>query len=289
MAEARTAGRLGIIAGGGQMPRLVADAAVAGGRAVVILAMSGFFDGNAGPHPLVLMSPGQVSALFGALRRYNCREVLMVGEMRRPRLRDLQVDFGIIRQLPLLFGVKGQGDDGAMQRLTQVFESQGFQVVSLRDVAASLAAPLGLIGRKCPSEKAALSISFAFDLLAALSPFDVGQAVIIHRRRVLALEGAEGTNQMIARIGDLRRNGRFAVAPPSGILVKMPKISQELRNDMPVIGELTLEAARDAGLEGIAVAAGGVAMSDCGALSRCADEAGLFLVGCDRDGRWAPA
>lgn len=289
MAEAMAPGPLGIISGSGRLPRLLADVVSANGRQPLIVALKGFFDCDPGPHEMVAIYGGQFGKLFSLLRAHGCRDVVMVGEIRRPRLRDLRFDWGGIQRLALVFKARHRGDDAAMRLLTETFEGAGLRVVSLRDVAPGLAAPLGLIGHHEPSAKASAVIAFGFSLLKAMSPFDVGQAAIVNGRRVLAVEGAEGTNAMIARIGDLRKNGRFPVKPPSGILVKMPKIAQELRNDMPVIGSLTIEAARDAGLEGVAVAAGGVALADCAELARLADEAGIFLVGCDPSGQWARA
>ena len=278
---------LGIISGGGQMPNLVAESVVASGRSVVIIALAGFFNSNSGRFPLVSVSPGQVSALFAALRSHHCQDIVMVGEMRRPNLRDLRFDWGIIQQLPTLFQAKGRGDDGAMRLLTRIFERQGFRVKSLRDVAPSLAASFGVIGSVVPNQAASEAIRFGLTLLNANSSFDIGQSVIVHRRRILAIEAAEGTNAMIDRIGELRANGRFSVKAPSGILVKQLKLGQELRNDMPVIGPQTIEAAARAGLEGIAIGAGGVAIGDRTEVTRLADAAGLFVVGCDITGAWS--
>ncbi len=289
MVDAATSGRLAIISGSGRLPRLLADVVAADGRKPLMIALQGFFDSDPGPHEVVTIYGGQFGKLFSILRAHGCRDVVMVGEVKRPRLRDLRLDWGGIRRLALVFRARHSGDDAAMRLLTDTFEGAGLRVVSLRDVAPGLAAPLGVIGRHEPSRKASEVIARGFSLLKAMSPFDVGQAAVVHGRRVLAVEGAEGTNAMIARIGDLRRNSRFPVKSPSGILVKMPKASQELRNDMPVIGSLTIEAARDAGLEGVAVAAGGVALADCAELARLADEAGIFLVGCDPSGNWVPA
>lgn len=286
MAEEQAARPLAIISGGGRLPRLLADVVSVNGRKPLIIALQGFFDSDPGPHKAVAIYGGQFGKLFSILRAHGCRDVVMVGEVKRPRLRDLRLDWGGIKRLGLVFKARHSGDDAAMRLLTDTFEGAGLRVVSLRDVAPGLAAPLGVIGRHEPSRGAPEVIARGFALLKAMSPFDVGQAAVVHGRRVLAVEGAEGTNAMIARIGDLRRNNRFPVTSPAGILVKMPKASQELRNDMPVIGSLTIEAAREAGLEGVAVAAGGVALADCTELARLADEAGIFLVGCDPSGNW---
>lgn len=283
-ADKPAASPLGIVAAGGPMPRLLADKVSASGRAVILIGLGGFFDADPGDHPCKTFSPGEVGGVFAALRQAGCQEVVMIGNIRRPRLADLRFDLGALRHLPVLFKIKGRGDDGAMRLVTNIFESGGFRVVSLKDVAPELAAPRGLIGTIVPDMAAAEAITFGFSLLRTLSAFDVGQAAVIHRRRVLAIEGAEGTTMMIERVGTLR--DKSGEAKRLGILVKTPKASQELRNDMPVIGPRTIDAAREAGLVGIAVLAGGVALAEPQILGARADAAGLFLVGCDEEGHW---
>jgi DUF1009 family protein len=113
-------------------------------------------------------------------------------------------------------------------------------------------------------------------LLGALSPFDVGQAAVVSRGYVLAVEAAEGTDSMLARCRDLRPWG---LRGRSGVLIKAPKRGQDLRLDMPAIGPRTVELAAEAGLGGIAVSARQILLADHQRLLEKADEAGLFLYG----------
>jgi hypothetical protein len=120
---------------------------------------------------------------------------------------------------------------------------------------------------------------FGAELIAAMSPFDVGQAVVVAKGRILAIEAAEGTDAMLMRIADMRAIGRLSRKGRAGVLVKAPKQGQEMRLDMPAVGLKTIEAAAGAEMEGLVLAAGRVLLIDREACVRAADEGSLFLYG----------
>ena len=115
--------------------------------------------------------------------------------------------------------------------------------------------------------------------MRTLGPFDVGQAAAIARKRVLAIEAAEGTSGLLASVAAMRRSGRLRLPKRAGVLVKAPKPNQDRRVDLPAIGAETIKEVAAAGLKGIAVEAGGCLVADADALVRAADAAGLFVVG----------
>ncbi len=96
-------------------------------------------------------------------------------------------------------------------------------------------------------------------------------------RHIVAVEAAEGTDGMLARVAALRAEGR--IPAPKGVLVKAPKPQQDRRFDLPSIGPKTVEAAAGAGLAGVAVIAGETVVADPAALADAADRAGLFVIG----------
>ena len=107
----------------------------------------------------------------------------------------------------------------------------------------------------------------------ALGAADVGQAVVVQQGLVLAVEALEGTDALLRRAAELRRDG------PGGVLIKVTKPRQERRADLPSIGSGTVEGSATAGLKGIALEAGGTLIIDREAVIRAADAAGLFIVG----------
>jgi hypothetical protein len=112
-----------------------------------------------------------------------------------------------------------------------------------------------------------------------MGPFDVGQAVVVADNHVLAVEAAEGTDNLVLRLADLRRQGRVATPERVGVLVKAPKPAQDRRFDLPAIGPATVTNAARAGLAGIAVAAGNTIIADAAETVAAADDAGIFLAG----------
>jgi DUF1009 family protein len=158
-----------------------------------------------------------------------------------------------------------------------LIEQVGFRLLGAHEVAPEILVPNGVLGRVTPSERERDDIAFGLAYLRAAGPFDVGQAVVVAGRHVLAVEAAEGTDGMLARVAKLRAKGRISTA--GGVLVKAPKPQQDRRFDLPSIGPATVDGAARAGLGGIAVLTGGTIMAEPVALAAAADRAGLFVAG----------
>src|SRR5207253_8768052 len=118
--------------------------------------------------------------------------------------------------------------------------------------------------------------------LRAIGAYDVGQAVAVTGRHIIAVEAAEGTDGMLARIADLRASGR--IRSQGGVLVKAPKPGQDRRIDLPTIGPRTVDFAARAGLSGIAVVAGSTIVAEAEQVGQAADRANIFAVGVRDDG-----
>jgi hypothetical protein len=116
-------------------------------------------------------------------------------------------------------------------------------------------------------------------VLLALSPYDVGQAVVVIDGHVVGVEDIEGTDGLLARVARLRGEGRIRAKSRRGVLVKAPKRGQDLRFDLPAIGERTVQGAASAGLAGIAISAGNAVVAEPQAMIASADAAGLFVTG----------
>jgi UDP-2,3-diacylglucosamine hydrolase len=114
-------------------------------------------------------------------------------------------------------------------------------------------------------------------LLRAIGQFDVGQAAIVAEGHVLAVEAAEGTDEMLAQLASLRQKGR--IRSSGGVLVKAPKLAQDRRIDLPTIGPQTVQGAARAGLAGIAVVAGGTIVAEPERVRQAAERGQMFVVG----------
>jgi DUF1009 family protein len=164
-----------------------------------------------------------------------------------------------------------------LSSVVRFLEGKGYRVYGAGEVAPELLAAEGNLGAKAPSPDDRADIETGFRVVSALGRLDVGQAAVVVKGRVLAVEAAEGTDAMLVRCAELRKGGRRRGL--AGVLVKAPKPGQEERVDLPTIGPDTVEMAAQAGLAGIAVAAGRVLIADRDATIAAAGQHGLFLVG----------
>ena len=196
----------------------------------------------------------------------------MAGAIRRPSLSALKPDLRAARILART-GAAAFGDDGLLKALISELEGEGFRVVGPETIVPGLLAGAGPYGAHAPNGQAVEDIERGIVAARDLGARDLGQGAVVHRGRVLAVEATDGTDAMLARVAEER--GGVA----GGVLVKVRKPGQEDRADLPAIGPATVVAAAAAGLEGIAVEAGGALVVDRDAMVRAADAAGLFVVG----------
>lgn len=266
---------LGIVAGGGALPRRIAETAAAGGRPVFIIAFEGHTDAaTVAGFAHAWLKLGQTGAALRHLRDAGCDDVVMAGPMRRPTLSSLSLDMRSVAALAKA-GARVFGDDGLLSVIVEEIERDGFRVVGVEDLLGGYLAPSGQLAGRALVTRDELDIARGIAVLRALGAADIGQAVAVQEGLVLAVEAIEGTDAMIARAGALRRQG----AGP--VLVKGSKPGQEHRADRPTIGERTVAAAAAAGFRGIAVEAGATLVVDRPATVEAVERAGLFLVARD--------
>jgi DUF1009 family protein len=269
--------KLGIIAGGGQLPGLLAKACRAQHRPYFLLGLSGFADPHTFEEPLQeWMRLGEAGGVFDRLRAADVSTVVMAGAVRRPTFAELRPDLQTAALFARLAG-RALGDDGLLRALIGELERQGFTVIGPDEILADLVARPGTLGRQAPDEQARADIALGMKTARELGRLDVGQAAVVQQGLVLGVEDAEGTAALIARCAALKREG------PGGVLVKMKKPQQDRRADLPVIGPDTVRQAADAGLRGIAVEAGGSLIIDADSVTAAADVAGLFVIGVSAD------
>jgi UDP-2,3-diacylglucosamine hydrolase len=265
--------KLGIVAGGGALPGLLASACAASGRAHYILALTGFAEANQLPRsPDGWMRLGEIGRGFEALRQAGVGDVVLAGSVKRPALNDLKPD---LKGASLLARIAGRtlGDDSLLSAVITEIEREGFNVVGVDSILTNLLAGSGPLGRNTPDKNAWGDIARGFEVARALGAADVGQAAVVQQGIVLGVEAVEGTDALLERCASLRREG------PGGVLVKVKKPQQERRADLPTIGPATVKNAHAAGLRGIAVEMGHALIIDQTAVTALADELELFVVG----------
>lgn len=273
-------GALGIIAGGGALPRVVAQSARAEGRTVFVVALAGSVtDPWVADFGHVFLSPGEPGRAIKALSGAGVKDILLAGKLERPKFSDLKLDARGMMVLPRVIAAAAKGDDALLRTMVAIFEGEGFRVIGVQDAAPGLLAGPGPVGRLTPSAGHARDIAQGFAIVRALGALDVGQAAVVCDGLALSVEAAEGTDAMLARVSDLRAHLRGTPQARRGVVVKAPKPIQDRKTDLPVIGVETVNNAGAAGLAGIAVEAGGALILDRLAVAKAADALGLFVVG----------
>ncbi|WP_340119102.1 UDP-2,3-diacylglucosamine diphosphatase LpxI domain-containing protein [Pelagibius sp. 7325] len=273
MARPPGTGPLGIVAGGGSLPRRLVEVCRDSGRGAFVIAIEGHTDPAtvAGTDHLWIRM-GQSEKAIGALRAAGAEELVLVGAVKRPSMTELRPDRLTFKFFARI-GFKALGDDGLLGAVVKALEAEGFTLRGVDEFLADLLAQEGCLGQVVPDEAAWRDIRRGIEVVRAMGAADVGQATVIQDGLVLGVEAVEGTDALLARCGPLRRAG------PGGVLVKLSKPGQERRADLPTIGVRTVAEAAAAGLRGIAVEAGATLVVDAPAVAEAADRAGLFLVG----------
>lgn len=267
-----------IICGGGAFPAAVADAVQKRGRPVYLFLLDGFADPALEHYSHEWVKLGSLAKYVAARKRHDLREIVFIGSVVRPRLRHVGLDWRAILYLPRIARMFLGGDDSLLSGAAKLFEENGYKLRGAHEVAPEILMPEGIATNLKPSEREREDIAIGADLLRTIGRFDVGQAAVIAGKRIVAIEGAEGTEGLLARIGEMRRNGRLKLAEREGVLVKIPKPSQDRRIDLPAIGTETVLQAKAAGLAGIAVEAGGALVLDAQKFVETADAAGVFVA-----------
>jgi hypothetical protein len=276
----RERGPLAMICGGGSMPVAVAHSVKASGRPVVLFPLRGAAEGLAVEEfPHHWLHVGQIGKFMRLARAAGCREVVFIGSLVRPSLWHVRPDLKGLQIMPRVIAAYRGGDNHLLTGMARLFEQDGFRLLGAHEVAPEVVVPEGRLGRVVPSPQDRDDFDAGFACLRAIGPFDIGQAVVVSGKHVLAVEAAEGTDLMLARVAEMRANGRVRTASGKGVLVKAVKPTQDRRFDLPSIGPMTVEGVVRAGLAGIAVVAGETIIAEPEQVVMAADRANIFVVG----------
>jgi UDP-2,3-diacylglucosamine hydrolase len=274
--------KLGIIAGGGDLPVALAENCASEQRPYFVASVTPFASAALKSHPGAAHDLGAMGARVAALKAAGCDAIVFAGQAPRPDWRTLQLDDGGRAMAPALVAAAAHGDDALLRALIEAHAAAGFRVIGAEEAMAGLLATPGAWGAHAPSDADRADIAQAAKVAAVLGELDVGQAVIVCAGLVLGVEAQEGTDKLLARIADLPPTVRGDPQRRRGVLLKRAKPIQERRVDLPVIGLATIEGAIAAGLAGVAVEAGGALAVRRPEVIAAADQAGLFVYGFTR-------
>jgi DUF1009 family protein len=270
--------KLGLIAGGGQIPALIRDACRAEGRPLFIAALNGFCD----PASVTGAEHGwfdlpQVGHLLKALKAAEVADVCLCGRVAKPDFSALKPDWKGALLLPKLLKAALVGDDAILRVVIDTFEREGFRLIGADALVRDLLVHERQYGALAPTPAQQADLALALQAARSLGAVDKGQAAIAAQGAVVGLEDDAGTDALLQRMSR-------QPAARGGVLVKCVKPQQDRRVDLPTVGVTTVENAAAAGLAGIAVEAGAALMVDDAATAAAADRLGLFLIGLPHGG-----
>ncbi len=273
--------RIGLIAGWGRLPVVVAEAVCRSGRDVVCLGILGHADPKLREicREFRWLGLGQMGAAVKHFRRRGVRELTMAGKVFKTQLFQPWFWF---RQRPDWFTIRAFArhflwrradcrDDSLLGRVVEVFEKEGLSFQPATDYLPELLVPPGQLSARRPNARQRQDISFGWEIAKQIGRMDIGQAVAVKDGTVLAVEAIEGTDECIRRAGTLCEVGGFTV-------VKVAKPQQDMRFDVPTVGLRTLETMVAAKAEVLAVEAGKTIFLDAKECLEFADRHRLIIV-----------
>ena len=270
--------KLGLIAGGGEFPLLVARGAKHVGLKVVCLGFRGLADKQLAREAdkFVWVSLARIGEWVRALKKENVRRVIICGSVKKA---DMYKPYRWLRYIPdwrtariWYRRSKDRRTDNLLLALVDELAEEGITMEdSVQFCQEDLAGP-ELLGTRKPTKKQAKDIAFGWKMAKAMGGLDIGQSVCVRELEVIAVEAIEGTDQTIRRAGKLCKVGGFAV-------VKVAKPNQDMRFDVPTVGPETLEVMHQAGAAVLAIEAGKTLIINRQKVKRLAAKYGLVVIG----------
>ena len=263
--------KIGIIAGGGQFPLLFAKAAQNQGLEVYAAAHKGETDEALTDHVerLQWVKLGQLGKIIDFFKQEGVKKTVFVGSITKTNIfRDVRPD---LKGLGLWNKIGIKQDDAILRAVADSLEKDGIEVVASTVYVPELLFPKGILSRKKLSRDQKTDITFGWEIARSLGTLDIGQCVVVRNQTVLAVEAIEGTDAAIRRGGTLGKE--------KAVVVKLRKPNQDLRFDLPAIGEKTIESMKEVNAAVLAVEAGYALFFDKESVIRAADAAGIIIVG----------
>jgi DUF1009 family protein len=265
---------IGLMAGGGRFPFLVAAGARGHGHRVAVAGLSGQTDpaiaGEADAYTVVHL--GQLGRLLAFFKREKVTTLVMAGTVNKARAMDFRPDWRAARLYFRLHG-KAKGDDVLLRAVVAAFEDHGFRVAGPHELVPELVTPAGVLSLRAPTAAEWADVRFGYAAARRLGELDIGQTVVVKKQVVVAVEALEGTNACLARAGTLVKGGLT--------VVKALKPGQETRADLPTVGLDTIRLMARIGATCLAVEAGKSLFFDLAPAINEAQAAGIAVVGMD--------
>ena len=267
---------LGVIAGNGSLPELLyKDAKNKSYKMFFVfidIEPSFFLEKD----DYITIKIGQVGKALKFLKSKQVSKVTFAGGVKKPNFSNIRVDFAGARLLALILKNKLLGDNNLLSTIASYMEQKSLEVIAVNEIIKNIHFPKGFINKIKLNEKNLLKdIEFAKSVISNLSQFDIGQSIIVQHSRILGIEAAEGTDQLIKRCKEFTEdNNKY----PS-FLFKSAKEKQDKRMDLPTIGVSTIENLAMNKIDGLVIDSQNVLAIDKEEIIKKAEEKGVFIFG----------
>ncbi len=272
--------RVAIVAGNGVLPHEVFRELYLAGRDPLLIGIAGEYEPQNDDPAIAILTFGQIGSLFSLLEKNRIGHVIFAGGVtRRPDFRNMKLDLMTVKELPRLLKIVLGGDNSVLGKVAAFMETRKVAVIGVHQALPELLADEGAIAGRPSVKQYGRTIELCFEAAKAIGRLDAGQAAICEDRRIVALEGAEGTDALIRRVAELRASGRLSAEPGASVLAKVMKPEQDMRADLPAIGPDTITALNEAGIHGIVLEAGKSLILERKQTLALAKAARIFILG----------
>jgi UDP-2,3-diacylglucosamine hydrolase len=280
---------LGLIAGNGRFPFLLLDAARAEGLEVVVAAIKEETDPEINRRAesnsritVHWLSLGELSRLIETFKNAGVEKAVMAGQVRHKQIfSSIRPDWRLAK---LLLNLRTRSTDALLGAVAKVLADEGIELISSTTFLEPLLAEEGVLTSRAPDADECLNIEYGLGVAQSLAAFDIGQTVVVAAQACVAVEAMEGTDATIDRAGRLMESleGGASTLTRRLTVVKVAKPNQDMRFDVPVIGQSTIETMIRAGATCLSIEAARTLLFDREALLKRASDVGITIVAARR-------
>ena len=237
--------KVGILAGGGKLPLLIAQSLLHNKYDVHIFCIENFSNIELYKNfNFGIISLNSLSRILEKLKKNNIEKIIMVGCVKRPSIKDIKFDINTLKLIKN-YALDSQGDDKLLSTISIFFENNGFKTLKWKNICKDLFIQNNYLTLKKPNKQSLENKDKGLKIFNIIGKADLSQSMIIQNKIILGIEAAEGTDELIKRCHQYKKKG------DKGILLKLSKYKQDSNLDIPVIGLQTVNNLKKYDYEGI--------------------------------------
>ena len=237
--------KIGILAGGGKLPRLIGENLIKLGNSVIYFCIKPYAqESNYNGCNINIIKLESLSKIVKLLKVNLIEKIIMAGYVKRPSLKEIKFDFHTLKFIKN-YALQPKGDDKLLFTIAHFFENEGFEFMDWKNTCKELFINQDYLTKIKPDKISLENLKKGLDIFKSIGMIDLSQSIIIQNNLVLGIEAAEGTDELIRRCYKYKKKG------DKGILIKLSKYNQDTRFDIPVIGLNTVKLIKKYDFKGI--------------------------------------